>query len=253
MALNITLSSKYQHWQDVLLAIPGRMDNEGTWIYGGNRNLIKSFKAPDGTELVVKRYHKPKGINLFVYSWNIRKPKGVRAYSYAALLNERGINTPEPVAYIEHRSCGLLQDSYLITLQCPYSHRLYEMGNATSEVYEPMAMALAAFTAHMHDKEVLHLDYSPGNILWDKDKDGNYMFSIVDINRMRFGHVSMEEGCKNFARLWGPKRFIILLARQYAKLRGFNEDAAESITLKARRKFWIHYQKRREIEFDLEL
>lgn len=253
MSFNITLPSKYERWRDFLLAIPGRMDNEGTWIYGGRRNLIKSFVAPDGTVLVVKRYHKPKGLNLLVYSWGIRKPKGVRAYRYAALLNERGIETPEPVAYIENRECGFLLDSYLITLQCPYPHRLYEIGDATPEVYEPMAKALADFTAHMHEEGILHLDFSPGNILWDKDENGQYYFSLVDINRMHFGTISLETGCKSFARLWGPKAFFVLLAQEYAKDRGCSSDEAVEITLNARAKFWTRYQRHHKIEYRLEL
>lgn len=252
-AFNITIASKYEQWKEFLLSIPQRMDNEGTWIYGGRRNLIKSFIAPDGTPLVVKRYHKPKGINLLVYSYGIRKPKGERAYRYAAVLNEHGVETPEPVAYIEHRGGGLLLDSYLITLQCPYSHRMYELGDAAPDVYEPMAKALAAFTAHMHDEGILHLDFSPGNILWEKDTAGNYHFSLVDINRMRFGKISMKAGCKSFSRLWGPKAFIVMLVKEYASRRGFNPDEAVGITLRARRKFWKHYQRHREMEFKLEL
>lgn len=253
MALTINLPHHWQQYHDFLLAIPSRMDKEGTWIYGGRRNLIKSFTTPDGTILVVKRYHKPKGINKFVYSWGLRKPKGERAYAYANILKAHGVETPEPVAYMEHREHSFLLDSYLITLQCPYPHRMYELGDAPKEVYEPMAKALASFSAHMHDEGILHLDFSPGNILWDKDESGKYHFSLVDINRMRFGKISMEAGCKSFARLWGPKAFIELLVREYADKRGFDKDKAIKITLKARRKFWKHYQRHREMEFKLEL
>lgn len=253
MALSITISDKYSRWRGFLLAIPGRMDSEGTWIYGGKRNLIKMFAAPDGTPLVVKRYHPPRGINLIVYSSGLRKPKGERAYRYASALNRHGVSTPEPVAYIEHRRYGLLLDSYLVTMQCPYRHRLYEMGDAAPEVYEPMAEALAAFTAHMHNEGILHLDFSPGNILWDKDPAGNYRFSLVDINRMRFGCVTMKAGCRNFARLWGPKAFIVLLSKHYARLRGFNEDEAVKITLTARRKFWMRHLRHNNVGFKLEI
>lgn len=253
MALTINLPHRWQKWHDFLLAIPSRMDKDGTWIYGGRRNLIKSFTAPDGTVLVVKRYHKPGGINKYVYSWGLRKPKGVRAYTYAKILQEHNVETPEPVAYIEHRHCGMLLDSYLITLQCPYTHRMYELGDATPNIYEPMAKALAGFTAHMHNEGILHLDFSPGNILWDKDENGKYHFSLVDINRMRFGKIGMKEGCKSFARLWGPKAFIELLVIEYADKRGFDKDKAVKTTMKARRKFWRHYQRHREMEFKLEL
>lgn len=253
MAFRITLSSEYGQWREFLLAVPARMDTDGAWIYGGKRNLIKSFEAPDGTVLVVKRYHRPRGVNALVYSLGIRRPKGERAFRYASVLHSHGVDTPEPVAYMEHRNAGLLLDSYLVTMRCDYAHRLYELGNATADVYEPMAMALAAFTAHMHDEGILHLDYSPGNILWEKGADGRYHFSVVDINRMRFGSVGMADGCKSFARLWGPKAFITMLASEYARLRGFDPDEAVEITLRARRKFWIRYQRKREVEFKLEL
>ena len=242
----------YEHLRHFLETLPDRFETEGKYIYGGRRNLIKSFLMPDGMEVNVKRYHEPKGINLMVYSSGLRKPKGQRAYEYAGILNKKGIATPEPIAYLEMRRAGLLGQSYFVSRQCPYSHRLYELGDAPSEIYEPIAAALARFTAYMHEQEVLHLDFSPGNILWEKKGD-DYSFSIVDINRMRFGPVSLRSGCKSFARLWGPKRFIQLLVRQYAELRAFDADKAEKVAMEARRKFWRHYMKHRELEFKLEL
>ena len=116
-----------------------------------------------------------------------------------------------------------------------------------------MAKALAAFTAKMHDAQILHRDYSPGNILWQQDDNGHYQFAIVDINRMYLGPVSMVLGCSNFARLWGPKEFIILTVREYAKRRGFDPDESVSIALKARRRFWTHFKKRHKVKFPLEL
>ena len=163
------------------------------------------------------------------------------------------MRTPEPVAYLEERHGGLLGLSFFISVQCPYAHRLYEVNEMAPEQYEPLAKALALFTAHMHDQQVLHCDYSPGNILWDRKADGAYCFSIVDINRMRFGAVTMVAGCKSFARLWGPKRFIQLLVEEYARLRGFDPQVCVETTMQARRRFWTHYQKKREMEFKLEL
>lgn len=43
--------------------------------------------------------------------------------------------------------------------------------------------AFAEFTARLHEAGILHLDYSPGNILYDKIGE-EYHFSLVDINRM---------------------------------------------------------------------
>lgn len=254
MKKKVFINPKYEYLRNYILQIPAIMEQEGTYIYGGRRNLIKLFEAEDGTQLNVKRFQKPRLLNNLIYSSGIRKPKGVRAFTYPAILLAKGIETPEAVAYIEYRNAaGLLQHSYFISRQCPYRHLLYELGDATPDVYDPLAKALARYTAYMHDHEVLHLDYSPGNILWDIDADGTYHFSSVDINRMRFGAVNMQEGCKSFCRLWGPKAFIQLLVEEYAHARHFDPATCTAITMKARAEFWQRYQKKREIEFKLEL
>lgn len=255
----LLLNPRYEHLRQFVGQIPQRMLTEGTYIYGGRRNLIVWLEAPDGTRLNVKRYKKPAFPSNIIYSVGIRQPKGLRAFNYPSLLLSKGIETPESVAYIEERRLGILRHSWLITVQCPYSHLLYEMGNATEQVYTPLAHALAAYVAHMHQQQVLHLDFSPGNILWDvaqpidNSQKPEYRFSIVDINRMRFGPVSITDGCASFARLWGPKHFIQLLVAEYARLRGFSVEQATDIVMAARRRFWTHYQKKRELEFTLEL
>lgn len=105
----------------------------------------------------------------------------------------------------------------------------------------------------MHDEGILHQDFSPGNILWERDANGHYHFSLVDINRMRFGPVSMKTGCENFARLWGPKAFIELLAGEYARRRGFDVAESVAIALAARRRFWQRHLRHNSVPFKLEL
>jgi len=253
MKRHIDINLKYESLRAFIERIPTTMETEGEYIYGGRRNLIVKMRTGDGLMLNVKRFQQPRWLNRFVYSSGIRAPKGLRAFRYPARLIAKGIETPEAVAYIEDRNrFGMLRQSWFISIQCPYSHLLYEMGDATPEVYEPVAKALAHYAAYMHQQEVLHLDFSPGNILWEKDEEGAYHFSIVDINRLRFGAVDMERGCKSFCRLWGPKGFIRLLVETYARERHFDPATCVGITMKARADFWHHYQKKREIEFKLE-
>lgn len=273
MRTRLWMNPQYEHLRAFVEQLPAIMDSQGTYIYGGRRNLIKMLVAPDGMQLNVKRFCQPSFFNNIIYSTGLRKPKGWRAFTYPERLLKAGIETPEAVAYLEQRnSLGLLRPCYFVSRQCPYPHRLYEMGPAAPDVYEPMATALAQFAAHMHEAGILHLDFSPGNILWDKaplpsptpEASGESLspqkgpeeaihFSIVDINRMHFGPVSMAEGCKSFARLWGPKRFIALIAEEYARRRGFDADACLRITMSERARFWRHYMKKRDIEFPLEL
>lgn len=243
-----TISPKYSHLRDFIESLPSRFDSEGTIIYKA-RNLIKVIDAPDGMRLNVKRYHAPRFINALVYSWGIRKPKGERAFSYPTLLLNAGIETPEPVAYIEHRTMGILRESYFVSLQCPYPNRFYKLADAPEELYVPLAEAFARFTARIHEANMLHRDYSPGNILWQLDDDGTYHFSIVDINRMYFGSVPLKMGCRNFARLWGSRGFFETIAKAYAKARGMNERECVDETLKARLKFWRRYGRHHNVEF----
>lgn len=247
----IFINPKYEALRSYMESIPERMLHEGNVLYN-KRNLIKELITPDGMHINVKRYHKPFLINNFVYSLGFRKPKGQRAFEYPVVLKNKGISTPEAVAYIEDRKCGLLQYTYFISLQAQGYKTLYEVGDAIQGTYEKLAEALGCFTASMHKKEVLHKDYSPGNILYKVENDV-YQFTIVDINRMRFGPVDMQAGCQNFVRLWGPKRFIILSVEAYAREREFNSEACVEMVLKERSRFWRAYQKRHPVEFNLEL
>jgi len=249
----IKVNPKYEHLRNFIENIPDVFEQEGTEIYN-KRNLIKVLTAPDGTLVNVKRFHIPHGLNRLVYSWNFRKPKGKRAFEYPTILKNKGIGTPEPIALIEERTpiLYLLGYSYLVTIQCDYGHTLYEIGNAHPGEYEHLAKALAHFAAYIHRHEILHKDFTPGNILWKQDDEG-FHFMLVDINRMRFGPVSAKEGLYNLRRFWGPKDFTKILAIEYALLRNKDTDWAVAYIMKERAKFWTQYGKKHEIPFKLEL
>ena len=245
------LNKKYEHLREWLERLPEDFEHLGEVIYD-KRNQLRVITAPDGTLVNAKRYCIPHAVNRVVYSLGIRRPKGVRAFLYPARLLELGIDTPEPIAYIERRCCGLLGLSYFISVQSPLKHTFFEFGEAQEGTYEDIAEALGRFVAMMHDRGVLHLDLSPGNILWDKDEQG-YHFAVVDINRMRFGTVGIQQGCATLCRMWGPKRFTELMVRSYARARGFDEEEALSITMKARTAYWTRFCRRHPVDFPLEL
>lgn len=247
----ITINPKYERLRPFIEALPRRIESEGTVIHDG-RNLIKMFTTPDGLRLNVKRYHRPSPLNALVYSLGLRTPKGIRAYEYPARLASAGFDTPEAVAYIEERHGGIIGFSFFVSVQCGYPHRLYDVIGDTPDHYLPLAKALARLTASLHDSGIMHRDYSPGNILWDM-RGGEYVFSLVDINRMAFRHIGMEEGCRNFARLWGPKDFIRTMAREYAACRGLDPDDCEDITMTFRFRFWNRYLRKHSVPFSVEM
>ncbi len=251
--LRLIINPKYEAWREAIERIPQQFDSIGE-VLRDSRNVLKVTTAPDGTRLNVKRFHKPRFPNNYVYSLGIRQPKGIRAFFHAFALLGQDIDTPDPVAYIEEREDGQLGLTYFISLQCPYTHRLYELGNAPEGTYEALVEALARFTAQMHNRGMLHLDYSPGNVLWEKS-GGTYHFSLVDTNRMYFGVVDIDKGCANFARLWGPKRMFCQLARTYAEERHMDAAECERLILLHRKRFWTKYMRKHkdDIDFKLEL
>jgi len=251
MSFAISIARGCEALRPWLESLPARFDSEGRTIYH-SRNHIKVMTAPDGTLLNVKQYHRPAGPNRLFYSWGLRAPKGRRAFHYAAVLTQKGILTPRPVGYIEERTASLLGLSYLVTEQCPYTHTLYELPNLDATAAQPLAVALARHTAMMHERGVLHRDYSPGNILWDAPTPDSYTFSVVDINRMHFGTVTPLAGCRNFCRLWSSKDLYRLMVRTYAECRQANADELEAEALSARTAFWKRYARRHEIPFRME-
>ena len=149
---------------------------------------------------------------------------------------------------MEERCCGLLGYSYLVTQKaaCTRLHREFTL--AYTPELEETIRPLARFTAHMHEEGILHLDFSPGNILFDTAGD-TYRFEIVDINRMRFGKVSIKEGCKSLRRICARSRFFDTFADEYAAARGFSREECRRWIHYYRNRFW-NYGKKARYEYD---
>lgn len=234
--------------------VPAMMaGDEGVVLLDG-RNLIKKFEIEPGFWINVKRYHKPRFFNKLVYSLRLRKPKGLRAYIYPDKLAKIGIYSPESIAYIEERSHGLIGYTYFVSMQIDYEHQCYEFADLDVEKSGELIRAFAAFAAKLHKGKMMHRDFSPGNILWTQ-RDGKYLFALIDTNQMRFGRVGMRLGCANFARLYGHKPFFRALATAYADERHFPADECIRLMLRYRQRFWKRYMRRKpeKVVWDVDL
>ena len=243
----ILTSEAYRDRKEDTRYIIDHFEKDGEMIHEG-RNCIKSFQTKTGT-WNVKRYHKPSFFNRIVYSF-LRKPKGKRAFEYPARVLSAGFETPYPIAYAEERCMGIIGYSFFISEQCPYRRRFYEFGDACVENIREILIAFVHFTAGLHEAGIYHRDYSPGNILFD-NVDGTWHFSIVDINRMEFGPVSIKKGCKNFARLWGQPEFFRFIAQEYAHARHADEQQCMAFVMQARNKFWKPRARHFDLPYDL--
>ena len=237
--MEILINPQYDHLRSWIITIPQIFFTHGQVIYQ-SRNQVRTFTLSDGLCVNVKRYHKPALINQFIYSY-IRLPKAVRAYKNALYLQEQSIPTPTPIAYILSYKHSLLKESFLITIQSPLSQNFYEFRENSIEQNKDVISQFAKLTADMHRKHILHKDYSPGNILFEKDPNGHVNFTIVDINRMLLNkNIHLHCACKNFCRLWGDEQFFTFLAQEYANARGWDQNKVKYWILFYWKRYWKH-------------
>ncbi len=240
--VNRVINPGYKHLRSFVEQISEIFPQGKEIIYKG-RNEIKVFEL-DGLKIAVKSFKKPHFINRIAYTF-FRKSKAKRSYEHALKLVEKGIPTPAPVAYVENKKNLLISDSYFISIYKEYPGMMREFRYCPLKGKEDLVSAFARFTAFVHDQDVLHLDYSPGNILYEENT-GEYDFCLVDINRMKFGKVDMETGCYNLRRLWGSNEMIIFLAKEYAGFRNLDKEKCIALTLKYHQLFWEKYSRRHE-------
>lgn len=231
----LEINPQFSHLKDFITSLPQRFDKEGTSIYQG-RNKVKKFQI-DKLSINVKQYCVPHLINQIAYTF-FRKPKAYRAYHYAQEVIHRGFSTPTPIGYLICKSHGLISYSYFISIQihCDGEIRDYHQSQAGEPETQSLLEHFAIFSANLHNADILHKDYSPGNILYLKE-NGKYHFSIVDINRMEFKKITCLEGAKNFARLFTHPQPLKIIAKKYAEVRGFNIEQCTATMLQEQQKF----------------
>jgi len=242
----VTLNQTYKDFESSLINCIEYFDSKGEDFIVGQRNKIKIFKL-DGKNINIKSFKTPNFINKVAYKY-FRKSKARRSFEYATTLLEKGIGTPQPIAYFENHDGFGLKDSYYVSehLQCDLTFReLVEIPDFPD--HENILRQFTRFSFDLHEKGIEFLDHSPGNTLIKKVSEKQYEFFLVDLNRMNF-HQSMtfEMRMKNLCRLTPHKEMIMIMANEYAKLSGISEekifDAILKLTIDFQEKF---YRKKR--------
>lgn len=191
--------------------------DEGEVIFQ-RRNTLRKI---DGA--VVKAFAVPsfwKGLWYGLFG----KSKARRSYEYA--LRMEGL-TPKPIAYREVRICGILRESYYACKTSECTHIFNELIGAPKFANrEAILKAIGRFTAILHQRGILHQDYSGGNILFNEDGS---RVEVIDLNRIRFCKLlNKETRLRNFERLNIDRAALTTMASAYAEQMGENaaEDAA---------------------------
>ena len=187
METNITINPRYASSADAvrfIQDIPERFKESGTVVYD-KRNQIRLVDSPcqELPDMAIKRFRRLSPLKAAVYTY-FSTTKAKRAYDNAFVLLGHGIDTPEPIAYIEIKERGLIRDCYYVCgrMVAPaIKDGLYYLDSYNSR----LADDFAAMVAKMHRAGVLHNDLNCDNVLYVRDyTTGGYRFSLIDINRM---------------------------------------------------------------------
>ncbi|MDR6301427.1 lipopolysaccharide kinase InaA family protein [Mesonia maritima] len=214
-------SKEFFQQEEAISGFIENFDKKGKVFGKIGRNTIKLFPL-NGSTINIKSFKIPNIINQIAYRF-FRKSKAQRSFEYALHLKKINIGTPEPIAYFENSTAFLFKDSYYVSEHLAADLTYRELTRDLNYPnHEQILRAFTRFTFQLHENRVLFLDHSPGNTLIQLN-NGNYKFYLVDLNRMEFKHLSLEERIKNFARLTVHKSMIETMSDEYAKC--INEDA----------------------------
>jgi len=218
--MKITLAKTYIPFQAQLTSHIDSFETSGIQFGDPGRNSIKLFDLNE-EQINIKSFKVPNVINQIVYNF-FRKSKAQRSFEYASKLLSLGIGTPKPIAFYEYPTVFLFKKSFYISehVNCDLTYRELTT-NLEYPDSETIIRAFTRFTYNLHENGVNFLDHSPGNTLITKTKD-SYDFSIVDLNRMKFGKMDFNTRITNFAKLTIHKSIIEIMSDEYAKL--INED-----------------------------
>jgi serine/threonine protein kinase len=207
----LKLNPIYKYLDDYLINIKQYFYEDTNTIHKA-RNELKIISHA-GVSTVVKSFKIPHLFNKIIYTF-FRDSKAKKSYEYSLKL---GDFAPPPIGYIEFFNNGLLDESYFISEEFIYNFTIREPLLQKNFINrEKILQAFANFTLQLHNSGIYHEDYSPGNILI-REKNGKYIFKIVDVNRMRFFKLSCNERAKNFSKLWASEEDLTIIAKEYVK------------------------------------
>ncbi|MEH6458061.1 MAG: hypothetical protein V7749_17155 [Cocleimonas sp.] len=210
------------------------------------RNVIRVVNY-ENENYVVKKFRVPNLVNRFAYRY-LRPSKAKRSYLYSLKIGAE--LSPEPIAYIEQSKNALLATSYYISKYFEYDQTIHEvLINKELGNRERILKDFSDFTYKLHELEILHHDYSHGNILMKKsiEADSTYEFKIIDVNRMEFKSLDLKTRLESFARINADDIDMETIITQYAK----NMDAPVENLLKDAKFYRDDFYQKRALKHKL--
>lgn len=248
MKTELFVNPAFTHLTEFIQRIPDDFSHLGDEIYVG-RNDVHLVRIHDYV-LAIKYFKRLTLANRYI-SATFRKPKARRSYEYSQELLNKGITSPEPVAYIHCYKYGMLYKDYYVSLYTSYSPVLEFLKLPVIES-ELALKALARFIYRVHQEGVFHQDLTTRNILYSY-AGNKYDFSLIDNNRMRFHSYTFKRGMQNLSRLSLPVETIGIVAAEYARMAKVNDVRTLNAMVFARWRSQIRVALKRLVKMPLYL
>ena len=210
---------------------------------GRNTTILVPGAAPDGDDLVVKRFGKPSRLRRFLDLFSFPGGKVGRSFHAAAYLTARGIPTPEPLGMLPVGDPAA-PGGALATRAVPglrSFHReladLYAAHGPCSVLMERL-QTIAEFCADMHDAGFLHRDLGDQNLFFAGDPAKGRVMTL-DLNRGRcLGRpLTLRERARDLSRIDLPSDLLRVFLEMY-----WRGDVPPRAFLKAERRYRRAFQ-----------
>ena len=219
--MKIVIAPEFQNLKNEIQDISALFNSaKGVIVYEG-RNSIRNFNI-QGVPVTIKRFKRVNPAQQVAYTF-FKSTKAERAYRYAAIFRERGICTPQEIAYIEDYEHGLFTTGYFVSTTCP-DPPAFPTLVPEKNFDKQLAEDLIGHVIHMHDKGIIHGDLNLGNFLFRKKQEsGHYSFTVIDINRSKFYESLPDKATciKNLSTLTHRRDLFSFMISAYAEKRNW--------------------------------
>lgn len=161
---------EFDYFKSYLADFDNWFDNAGEPIHK-DRNVLKYFSQQVYTELehdiVVKSFRIPIPVSRVIYSF-LRPSKARRSFENSQVFLNKGFQVPKPLAFVELKTKGLLYKSYFISENIDVDCSLHEVYRKQMFDWKELLPLVVEQAYNMHQKDLLHRDFSPGNVLVKK-------------------------------------------------------------------------------------
>ena len=242
----------YESYQPAFEQIVNNFTTQGIIIGDPNRNTVKAFEV-NGAKFNFKSFKIPNLINKIAYR-HFRKSKARRSFEYACQLLDKGIGTPQPIAYLERTDAVGLTSSFYVS---EHLENIFTLRDVISDPAfidrEQIIRLYTAFFFKMHEQHIFFKDNSPGNVLIEKE-EAAYKLFLVDLNRMDTNReMSMQERLGNFCRLTDDHAVLNVIADEYAKLATISPTVAYNLIIASTEAFLKKAASKRRLKKALRL